>query len=173
MTRSLGLLLNILRRVARSGFLSAGAVLGIFSLCALVAASGCAKKDDNGQAKPQKGPAPLKKAEVQRGVSACKDFETKVCSCAKLDPTNGRLKKDCDLADERIAALEISNRAGGTVNSSADERGAAISNSRLIIKSCIEGVATLSAGCPPKTESSQTDPPAEPATEQPAETAEP
>lgn len=122
--------------------------LVVVACFAFAAAAGC-KKDKAEEKKPPpgEGPPPISKVEEKRGTEACSDFKVRACKCASQHPENQALATDCQLADSRIAALDLSIEHSTASNASAENRAIVIGNGRRVIQRCIERSAQLAKNC--------------------------
>jgi hypothetical protein len=116
---------------------------------ALAAALGGCKKKES---KPAEAGRPAVKemspGEAEFGRKACEAYVAQVCACAPRVPA---VQPDCDVAKARPEALEMNLRAAlAPGNATSTDREALLTNTRQIIRDCVEaGSELVKKGCPP------------------------
>ncbi len=118
-------------------------LLLVFSLGLLVGCKGERKADEAANPVPQ-----INEVEVQRGRDACEHFKARICECGEKTK-DAELLRQCGLADVRMEAFELALKAlRGSREMAPQERQAAGSAVRKVVKGCIEETAAVDVTCP-------------------------
>jgi hypothetical protein len=117
----------------------------VVSALVLLAAMGCGKDSDTGEARAMLPPA-MDVTEVELGAQACAAYAQRVCACASAKPDDTELADQCHM--DRTKALDMVLEVHRTTES-ADERIKTERTARRMMASCIEDQSKLdSRGCP-------------------------